>query len=231
MTFTLDDTGGGEKADDGGEMSFGVVDTEAAVKEAAASKKEEIDLIRVIQRNPFLKQRRVEFSPFLGGNLNDSLVDLFVAGGSLNYHLNEVMGIGLHGAYSLGSETDLFDKMIEDYGLFPEVSKVQWYASLHFQYAPLYGKFALFNSWIIPWDAYALLAAGYTRTELSGHPTLSAGIGQRYFFNRWFALNFELRDHIFNEEYPGGSVLVNNLMVTGGVSFFLPFDFKYRMLK
>ncbi|MEZ4464579.1 MAG: hypothetical protein R3F43_08750 [bacterium] len=40
----------------------------------------------------------------------------------------------------------------------------------------MYGKFALFNTWIIPWDIYALLGAGYTKTELAGHPTLGGGV-------------------------------------------------------
>lgn len=223
----VDPTAGG---DDGG-MTFDVIDTESAAKDVERSRKEEIDLIRVIQRRPFLRQGRAEISPFLGTNVNDALVSSFAAGGTINYFITEVMALGVNGGFSLGSETDLFDKVIEDYELFPQVSKVQWYATLNFQYVPIYGKFALFDTWIIPWDTYAVLGAGYTKTELSGHPTLTAGVGQRYFMNRWFSLNVELRDHIFNEEYPGGSELVNNLMFTAGVGFFLPPDFKYRTLK
>lgn len=218
-------------ADDGDTMTFDVIDTEAAAKEVARQKEEEIDLIRVIQRRPFLRRNRVELSPQLGTNINDSLVTMFVAGGNINYHITEVMAVGFNGGYSLGSETDLFDKVIEDYELFPEVSKIIWYANVHFQYAPIYGKFALFNTWIIPWDLYVLLGAGWTRTELEGHPTLSAGIGQRYFMNRWFTLNLELRDNIYNENYPGGSEIVNNVMFTAGVGFFLPPDFEYQTLK
>ncbi|MBU0551327.1 outer membrane beta-barrel domain-containing protein [Myxococcota bacterium] len=239
MTFSLDDTGGSADApagdpvagDDGGAMDFGVIDTEEAVKEQARSKRAENDLIRTIQHRPFLRRKRAEFNPFLGSNVNDNLVNLFVAGGNLNFHLTEVMAIGVNGGYALGSETALFDRVIEDYQVFPQISKVLWYGTLHFQYAPIYGKFALFNSWIIPWDAYAVLGVGYTKTELDGHPTLAAGVGQRYFMNRWFTVNMELRDNIFNEEYPSGSELVHNLLFTAGVSFFIPPDFEYRTLR
>ena len=233
MTFTLDDVqtdpGAGEEA--GGEMTFDVVDTAKAAEEAERSKKAEIDLIRVIQRRPFLRRQRVEFAPQLGTNVNDALVSMFVAGANLNYHLTEVMAVGLNGGYSLGSETDLFETVIEDYELFPQVSKVQWYTALQFQYVPIYGKFALFNTWIIPWDTYTTLGVGWTKTELAGHVTFQAGLGQRYFMNRWFAVNVELRDNIYNETYPAGSALVNNLVFTAGVSFFLPPDFEYRTLK
>ncbi|MCA9539403.1 MAG: outer membrane beta-barrel domain-containing protein [Myxococcales bacterium] len=232
MSFSPDELSGdsGDGGDEGS-MTFDVVDTEAAAKEVERSRKEEIDLIRVIQRRPFLRQQRVEVAPFLGTNINDALVNTFVAGGSINYHLTEVMAIGANGGYSLGTETDLFDQVIEDYELFPQVSKIKWYATLNFEYAFIYGKFALFNTWIIPWDTYALLGAGYTQTELAGHPTLSAGLGQRYFMNRWFTINIELRDNVYNEDYPAGSEFVNNLMLTTGVSFFLPPDFEYRTLK
>lgn len=227
MTFTTDDTGGGSD----GAMTFEVIDTEKAAKDLEASRKAEIDLIRVVQRRPFLRTGRVEFAPFLGTNINDAMVSLFVAGGNLTYHLTEDMAIGINGGYSLGTESDLFNKVIEDYALLPQISKVRWYATLDFQYSPIYGKFALFNTWIIPWDLYAVLGAGYTQTELAGNPTLAAGVGQRFFMNKWFTVNFEVRDSLYLEEYPGGTELVNNMMFTAGVSFFLPPDFEYRTLK
>jgi len=232
MTFSVDETSG--DADEGGggdELTFDVIDTEKAAAEVEQAKRAEADLIRVVQRRPFLRKGRVELSPFLGTNINDPLVKMFIAGGNVNYHVTEVMAVGLDGGYSLGSETDLFDKVIEDYELFPQVAKVQWFGAVHFQYVPVYGKFALFNQWIVPWDTYVLLGVGYTKTELAGHPTLSAGIGQRYFMNRWFSLNFELRDHLFNENYPAGSELVNNLVFSAGVGFFIPPSFDYTTLR
>jgi len=228
--FSPEETTGGND-DDGGELTFEAIDTAKEVADVEKARKAEIDLIRVIQRRPFLRRKRVELAPMLGTNVNDALVSIFVAGGALNYHLSEVMSIGLSGSYSLGSETDLFDRVIEDYELFPEISKVRWSASLDFQYAFMYGKFALFNTWIIPWDTYGVLGAGVTQTELAVHPSLSMGVGQRYFMNRWFTLNVEVKDNVYNEDYPGGSSIVNNIMFTTGVSFFIPPNFEYRMLK
>lgn len=212
-------------------MTFDVIDTKKEAKAAAAAEREEINQIRVIQRRPFLRRERVEFSPYIGTNVNDALSSAFLAGGSLNYHLTEVMAFGAYGGVSLGSETELFDQVISDYALFAQVSQVQWYGGVHFQYAPIYGKFAMFNTWIIPWDVYAVLGAGWTKTQLGGNVTLTAGAGTRFFMNRWFTLNLEMRDYIYNEDYPGGSELVNNLVFQAGVSFFLPPDFEYRTLK
>jgi outer membrane beta-barrel protein len=229
-----DKSGGGQSGKAGGDngsMNFDVIDTGATAAEVERERKAELDLIRVVQRRPFLRRHRVEVSPMLGSNVNDPLIQSFVAGGTLNYHITEVMAVGIFGAYSLGSESNLFDKVINDYELFPEVAQVLWYGGVQFQYVPVYGKFALFNSFIVPWDIYAVLGAGYTKTELAGHPTLAAGVGNRFFMNRWFNLAFELRDNLYNEDYPSGSQLVNNLVFSAGVGFFLPPDFEYTTLK
>lgn len=233
LDFAPVDTTGGDAPADGGDdtMTFDVIDTKKEAKKVEAAKQAEIDQIRVLQRRPFLRRERVEFAPYIGTNINDSLVNAFLGGASLNYHLTEVMAFGIYGGASLGSETDLFDQIITDYSLFAQVSQVQWYGGLQFQYAPVYGKFAMFNTWIIPWDVYATLGVGWTKTQLDGHVTLSPGIGSRFFMNRWFTMNMELRDYVYNEDYPGGSELVNNLVFSAGVSFFIPPDFEYRTLK
>ena len=228
MTFTDSDMSAGSTS---GDMTFDEVDTKKEAKAVAKSRKAELDLIRVIQRRPFLKRRRVELSPMAGTNVNDSLVNFVMVGGSLTYHLTEVMAIGLSGSVSLGDETDLYTDVIGDYDVFPEVSKILWDATLEFQYEILYGKFALFNTWIIPWSMYAVLGAGITATELDNNTTIVAGIEQRYFMNKWFTFNIALRDGIYQEEYPGGSELVNNLVLMAGVSFFIPPSFKYKTLK
>ncbi|MFN3198085.1 MAG: outer membrane beta-barrel domain-containing protein [Bradymonadia bacterium] len=236
MEFSLDeveggDTGGGDQGSDGGEMTFDVIDTGAAAEEQKLIEAEQDDRVRVIQHRPFLRRERVEMAPFMGTNVNDALVSHFVAGASLNYHISEDLSLGLNGGYSLGSETDLFDKVIEDYELFAEVSELVWFAGLHFQYAPIYGKFTLFDTWIVPWDTYVLLGLGYLETQLGGKPMLTAGVGQRYFMNRYFTVNIELRNLTYNEDYPSSSELYNNLLFTAGVSFFLPGDFEYTTLR
>lgn len=238
MEFSLDEVEGGGDAggdagagDGGGEMTFDVIDTDEAVAEQKQVEAEQDNRVRVIQHRPFLRQSRVEVAPFMGTNINDPLVSHFVAGANLNYHISEELALGINGGYSLGSETDLFDQVIEDYELFAEVSQLIWFADLHFQYAPIYGKFALFDTWIVPWDTFVLIGAGYIETQLGGKPMLTMGIGQRYFMNRWFTVNVELRNFTYNEDYPSSSELYNNLQFTAGVSFFVPSDFEYTTLR
>ena len=143
-----------EPASDAGEMSFGFDEVKADEKKAKAEEKADQQLIRVLQRRPFLRKKRYEISPELGVLVNDSLVNGVSFGGRFSYHLSEIMAISVSGAATASSETALFEKVIEDYAVF-EVSKVLWRSSIDYQYAFLYGKFALFNRWIIAWDTAA----------------------------------------------------------------------------
>lgn len=216
---------------DSGEMSFGAEEIQAEAVKAKADEKATQKLIRVLQRRPFLRKKRYELSPELGVLVNDSLVNGVSFGGRFSYHLSEIMAVSVSGAATASSETALFEKVIEDYAVFPEVSKVLWRTSVDYQYAFLYGKFALFNRWIIAWDTVASLGLGALQTELAIHPTLTAGIGQRFFMTQWFTVNVGLQDYLYLEDYAAGGELINHLVFTGGVSFFFPTTFTYRTLR
>jgi hypothetical protein len=112
----------------------------------------ENERVWVLQRRPFLKSERYELNTHLGRNINDFLVNFYTAGGQLNYYLNEQMAIGLRGTYTLNTETNAFDDVVQDYQVFPQVSRPIWSGSLNFQYVPVYGKFSLFKTWLFPWE-------------------------------------------------------------------------------
>ncbi len=75
------------------------------------------------------------------------------------------------------------------------------------------------------------------------------GIGFRVFVNRWFAVFAELRDYLYLEKFENSEVSLgdarldsgtwledgftptNNVTLHLGVSFFIPFDFEYRLPK
>jgi outer membrane beta-barrel protein len=74
----------------------------------------------------------------------------------------------------------------------------------------------------------------------------NVGIGLRVFFNRWFAVNLELRDYIYNEKleattiaknerdsstWYGQNSLTNNVQAQLGISLFLPPSWEYRLPK
>ncbi len=203
--------------------------------ELQAMLKADYERIWVLQRRPFLKKGRVDVSPMFGANFNDPLINFYSVGGDVNYHLNEDMAIGLRGYYTLNTESAAFDRMIQQYSLFPLISRPIWSTTLNFQYAPMYGKFAFFDSFIIPWEIYTRAGLGWVQTFIAGRVMLTAGAGQRFFLNRFMTLNLDVDYQVFQEEFQTTkgtqSAFLNNVMFNVGMSIYFPFDFEYKELR
>lgn len=203
-------------------------------EEIEAVREAENQRVWVLQRRPFLKSDRFELNVNLGQNINDPLIDFYTLNLQANYHLNEQMAIGLRGTYTLNTETRAFNAVIQDYQLFPQVSRPIWSSSLNFQYTPFYGKFSLFQTWIFPWELSARGGVGWIQTFIDGHVLVTLGATQQFFLNRWLAFNIDLDYQLFQEvtslESDEGTLL-SNLILGAGVSIYFPLDFEYKELK
>lgn len=194
----------------------------------------ENERVWVLQRRPFLKSDRFEFNTHLGRNINDPLINFYTAGGQLNYYLNEQMAIGFRGTYTLNTETRAFDTVVQDYQVFPQISRPIWSGSLNFQYVPVYGKFSLFKTWLFPWELSVRGGLGWLQTFIDGHVLVTLGANQQFFLNRWLAFNIDIDYQVFSEvTSPNAteSTLLNNLVLGAGLSIYLPLDFEYKELK
>lgn len=202
--------------------------------ELEAIRVEENKRIWVWQRRPFLKSDRFELNTLVSQNINEPLVSFYTLGGQANYYLNEQMAIGLRGAYTLNMETADFDNVIQDYQVFPQVSRPIWSASLNFQYVPLYGKLSMFETWIFPWELSARGGVGWIQTFIDGHVLVTLGATQQFFLSRWFAFNIDLDYQVFQESIALDSEegqLLSNLSLGLGFSIYFPLDFEYKELK
>ena len=204
--------------------------------ELKRAEEEENKRVWVFQRRVFLKSDRFEISPLVGLNINDPLIDLITVGGDLNYYLNEQVGIGIRASRTLNRETSKFDEVIENYGVLPKISRPIWSASLNFQYIPIYGKFSFFSTWIFPWELYTRAGVGWIQTFLDGHVLINAGVGQRFFMNRWLTFNLDLDYQVFQETFqnisgPDQQVFLQNVIFGFSLSIYFPMDFEYRELR
>lgn len=194
----------------------------------------ENERVWVLQRRPFLKSERYELNTHLGRNINDPLVNFYTVGGQLNYYLNEQMAIGLRGTYTLNTETKALDNVVQDYQVFPQVSRPIWSSSLNFQYVPVYGKFSLFKTWLFPWELSVRGGLGWLQTFIDGHVLVTLGANQQFYLNRWLAFNIDIDYQVFSEvtsPNANESTLLNNLVLGAGLSIYLPLDFEYKELK
>lgn len=186
--------------------------------------------IRVIQQRPFVHSLRFELQLGGGVGLNDDLHQQLQAMAVGRMHIDEQWAVGVDYLHYFSSESAFFDKLVQDFEVFPERSRQHFYGGLEVSYAPVYGKFTAFDAAIVHFDVYLLAGVGVTQTNRSADlkPAGMVGLGWRTVITRWFTFNLELRDHLFVEKFRHGSKLWNNVVATAGFGFFLPFDHDYR---
>ncbi len=209
----------------------------------------------VVPRKAFLKDGRLELFPSTGVSLNDVLIRHYSFGGNLNYYLTDVFSIGLEGQYYVKERTDRESIVGLQYNRIATLNRYLYSASLNFGYVPGYGKFTLFNRYIIHWDLWVQGGVGLIQTEIIprvvGDTTFknnriapSLGIGTHLFLSNWLTFNVAVKDYVFNDLFeptdrqPNEDIaavksraqgqFVHNVMIFAGLGLYLPTSFTYR---
>lgn len=230
------------------------VDDAASAAVRASSTLSWQDIV-VVPRKRFLKSGRFEFAPFTGISLNDILIRHYVFGLDLNFFLSNAMWVGLQGNYYVKALTEREELIGLQYNRIPTLNRYLYGGSLNFGYAPIYGKFALFNRSILHWEIYASGGVGVTQTEIipriPGDETFknwsitpNAAIGGRFFLFDSLTVNYAVRDYIVLDKFepldraagqPIAQVkanadgkMVHNVMFYVGVGIYLPTKFQYK---
>lgn len=228
-------------------------------KEAARNIKEPLFAVQQIY---VLRVRRFEVAPYWGLTLNDQFVSHPGPGLALNYWITNVLAIGVNGNYyePFNADSEFNFQTRRAARIAVPLTEYQWGANLNFTYAPVMGKFAGFGDFIFQYDAYVVGGVGAISTrpipvvdpdnrDFDFEPKLAfnAGLGIHVFFTRWFSVNLEVRDYIFNDQleattteageednpdtWLGEKKLTNAVQAQLGVSIFFPFNFEYRLPK
>jgi len=171
--------------------------------------------IWAIQQIYALKGGRFELMPFYGISMNDPYVVHSAFGVGLNYYITEVLALGVNFLwfYGFNAETDTMFHVGRSFRLSVPINEYQLNANLNFSYVPLYGKFALFNEWILHWDAWLTGGVGLMRSrpvpmidpdfrtfDWNNLVEFNVGVGGRIFLSRFLAIFFEIRDYMFLEK-------------------------------
>ncbi len=213
------------------------------------------DDIVVVPRKAVLKDWRFELQPFTGVSLNDVLIRHYSFGGNLNYYLTDVLSVGLEGQHFIKERTDRESVVGLQYNRVTTLNKYKWAAALNFGYVPGYGKFSLFNRYILHWEITVTAGVGVIQTEIIPRVPSDAsftnlriapnfGIGTRLFLANWLTFNISVRDYVFNDLFEptdrmrgqdiadvkanAQSQFVNNVMLYAGIGMYLPMSFQYR---
>lgn len=245
----------GSPSDDGTDLAGAVSKTGDGTPGAAARRSWE-DVV-VVPRKAFLKSGRLELSPQAGFSLNDVLIRHYSFGAQLNYYLSDVFSVGLEGQYFIKERTSRESLVGLQYNRVATLNRYLWAGSLNFAYVPAYGKFTLFNSYIIHWDLYVQGGVGLIQTEIiprrvgdtswkNNQIMPNIGGGTHLFLSNWLTFNVAVKDYIFNDKFEptnrtveegknaasaqarAQSQLIQNVMLYAGLGLYLPTSFQYR---
>lgn len=157
---------------------------------------------RVVQKLLFPKAGRTELGIHLGVMPFDAYLVTPNMQFSFDMHLSESLSIStmVGGGYGLKNATY---STLESptYGVAPDAYRYLASALAGIQYAPIYAKMNLNGARVVHFDVYGSARGGISLEQsvipnggIAIAPTISLGIGTRFFWSERYALRVEIRD-------------------------------------
>jgi outer membrane beta-barrel protein len=180
---------------------------------------------RGVQDRLFTKAFRHELSAMGGYYAADLYSSNWVAGGAYTFHFSEDLGLEASVQFTRfrTAVTDTYERRYPQVQIEERTNKPGRLYFGHLVWSFAYGKLRWFGDGISRFDFNVALGAGVTDDSTARGLTGSAGLGAKLYFGKWFSVRFDVRDHVLRETLVGEEHLVNDIVVTGGVSVWLPF--------
>jgi outer membrane beta-barrel protein len=180
---------------------------------------------RGVQERLFTKAFRHELSVMGGLYAADLYSSSWLAGGAYTFHFSEDLALEASVQFTRfrSAVTDSYEQRYPQIALQENPDKAGRLYFGHIVWSFAYGKLRWMGDGISRFDLNLALGAGATDDSTSLGVTGSAGIGAKFYFGHWFAVRFDVRDHVLQESLVGDEHLVNDILVTMGASVFIPF--------
>jgi len=180
---------------------------------------------RGVQERSFIKAFRHEFSAMGGYYAADLYSSNWVGGGAYTFHFSEDLALEASIAFTrfYSAVTDAYERRYPQIMVLDRTDKPGTLYFGHLVWSFAYGKLRWMGDGISRFDFNVAFGAGVTDDSTSRGVTASAGVGAKLYFGKWFAVRFDVRDHLLREVLVGDEHLANDVLVTLGASVFLPF--------
>lgn len=135
------------------------------------------------------------------------------------YHITE--GLFAEGTYATSSRLDLTSaEVLAGFDLLGQDRKYQYY-DVSVGYNLLPGETFIGKNWAFNSALYVVAGAGQTSLGVDDYFTMTFGAGYQVLATDWLALDFGVRDHLFDLEFTTGEKKsTHNIELTMGVSYF-----------
>jgi outer membrane beta-barrel protein len=189
-----------------------------AVSPAARADEDELDAGRVIAVEARPYRMVHEFSAFAGILPIDALYTGYSLGAAYTLHLSDLWAWEVvNFQYSANVDSDLKNVLAERWSVAATKDpRINYMATSHLVFSPLFGKFALFNDTILYAETYLSVGGGIARFDDGFRPALSVGPGARLYFGQRVSARLDVHS-VISPDIPAG--VDHILVITLGVSF------------
>lgn len=165
---------------------------------------------------PKFPSNDIEFSLFGGSYSTENFGSSGVGGARLGYHITEDFFV--EGSFGFSRVSDKAFRQVLPGGIFATGVDTLRYREFSLGYNVLPGEVFLGRKTAMPSAIYIDAGFGTTSFDQQRAQTASFGMGARVFLKDWFAVRFDVRDHLFVLDLLGRRQLTNNPEITSGLS-------------
>lgn len=176
------------------------------------------DLQRREINQSLIDSENVEVGLYVGVISIEDFSSDTVIGARAAYHLNEDFFVEATYGQAKAGQTS-FEVLGGGVPFLTEDERDYQYYNLSVGYN-LNGEVFLSRDWVFNSATYFTLGAGSTEFAGDDRFTLSVGAGYRLLLTDYFALHFDVRDHVFNSEIIGEEKSTHNIEYGVGATFF-----------
>ena len=168
---------------------------------------------------PRFASRDFSLGVFAGTYATQNFGTSAVSGVRLGYHVTEDVFVEATYAGTKVSDED-FRQIFPNGGIFPTPTQRLSYYNVVAGYNILPGEVFFGRSRAKVSQGYVLAGVGSTDFAGQKRQTITAGFGLRVVFTDWFAMQADVRDHIYSLDLLGKRRSTNNLEVTAGLTVY-----------
>jgi outer membrane beta-barrel protein len=190
--------------------------------------------VSVLQRRYMPKSNRFQFFGGLAMVANDPWFWGVGFSGKVAYGLSEAWGLEATYGYNSTSEKDTIQDLFSQHAIgTDQIVTTTGYILLDAMWTPIYGKLALYNQRIVPFDMYFTFGAGTSslgNSREASATTLHLGTGMIFALSRSMGFRWDLSINNYNATpQKAGSTAgnFNNVLLTFGVNYYIP-EVRYR---
>lgn len=186
--------------------------------------------LKVVQNVLYPKDDRLEVGVHLGWMPFDPLVTTPNLQLSIDKHFSETLALSVVVGGGYGLKTLRYAELEGPaYGVAPYAFRYLASGLIGVSWSPIYGKMTAGGKKVVHYDLFFTARAGATLEQsvlgdatITGAPTVSLGLGTRWFVNDRIAVRFELKDDLLAEyrSLTSAWYFKQNLGMALGVTFF-----------